>query len=115
MIADYLELIYVCKYQKNDVYISRRSIKHFVESRKSELLNKHDNTYILKRLFIIIDNIYDILNNNDEYELLNNRHYFSKRFGTIDISKIRVVLELKGEHYEIVTMHYQKLKTSLIG
>ena len=111
LIANYLELIYIHKLKDKNIYISKRALKHFVESRKGELIDKHNNIYILKRLYIIIDNIENVIENYDLYEIVNNRYYFSKNIATIDISKIRIVLELINNHYEIVTMHFQKLKT----
>jgi len=99
------------EFRSKEVYISKRALKHFVESRKIELVSKHDDLYIQKRLFYIINNIENVLKNHDLYEFINDRHYFSKNLCTIDISKIRIVLEVIDNHFEIVTMHFQKLKT----
>ncbi len=93
------------------MYISKRSLKHFVESRSGELINKYDDEYILNRLNSIIDNIENILHNYDLFEIKDNRLYFSKEFSIINLSAIRIVLEFIDNHYEIVTMHFQKLKT----
>ncbi len=94
-----------------DVFISKRALKHFVESRSAELIEKYDVEYILYRLHIIIDNIENVLNSYTSFETINNRHYFLKNISTIDVSSIRIVLEFIGDHFEIVTMHYKKLKT----
>ncbi len=86
-------------------------MKHFVESRKNELIGRHDNVYILNRLDIILNNLEEIIKNHDDYEIIENKHYLSKIFRNIEFSQIRIVLESIDDHYEIVTMHFKKLKT----
>lgn len=93
--------------------ISKRALKHFVESRSGELVG-NDSEYVLYRLYLIIDNIENVLINYDLFHEMNNRLYFSKDFtlSNRSIPIIRIVLEQVGEHFEIVTMHYTKIKNT---
>jgi hypothetical protein len=111
LIADFLELIFVCKLYDRDVCISKRSLKHFVESRSDELL-EYNNEYILERLYFIIDNIKNTLHNNDFYQVIEQRFYYTKDFFYPIRPSIRIVLESVNDHFEIVTMHYKKTKNT---
>lgn len=95
------------------MFISKRALKHFVESRSGELL-EHNDEYILYRLNLIIDNIENVLNSYDLFEINNSRLYFSKDFSlTIrSIPIIRIVIEDVNSHFEVVTMHYKKIKNT---
>ncbi len=94
-----------------DVYISKRALKHFVESRSGELVD-YDEKFVLNRLHLIIDNIENVLINYDLFEKMNNRFYFSKDFLKPIEPSIRIVLENIDSHFEIVTMHYKKTKNT---
>jgi hypothetical protein len=111
LIADFLELIFVCKLNDRDVCISKRSLKHFVESRSGELL-EYNNEYILERLYFIIDNIKNVLHNSDFYKVIEKRFYYTKDFFYPIRPSIRIVLESINDHFEIVTMHYKKTKNT---
>ena len=104
-------MVYVCGLKGKSVYISKRALKHFVESRSGELVG-YNNDYILNRLYLIIDNIEDVLIHYDLFEKINNRLYFSKDFLKPIEPSIRIVLENVGDHFEIVTMHYKKIKNT---
>ena len=104
-------MVFVCKLDIKDVYISKRALKHFVESRSGELIG-FDNNYILERLYLIIDNIENVLTDYDLFEKMNNRLYFSKDFLKPIEPSIRIVLENIDNRFEIVTMHYKKTKNT---
>jgi hypothetical protein len=74
LVPDFLVLIYVCKLNIIDVYISKRALKHFVESRSAEMINRHGSEVALEALYFIVDNV--------------------------------------ENHFEIVTMHYKKIKNT---
>ncbi len=73
-----------------------------------------DDEYILSRLYLIIDNIENVLTNYDLFEKMNNRLYLSKDFTLSNrlIPIIRIVIENVDNHFEIVTMHYKKIKNT---
>lgn len=104
-------MIFVCKLYDRDVCISKRSLKHFVESRSGELL-EYNNEYILERLYFIVDNIKNVLDNSDFYQVIENRFYYTKDFFYPIRPSIRIVLESINDHFEIVTMHYKKTKNT---
>jgi hypothetical protein len=112
LIADYLALISVCRIDNKEVYISKRALKHFVESRSTEMADSYENKVILEKMFYIIDNVEDVLNKHDVFQTMNGRYYFTKHFWNLDKPSIRIVLELIGYHFEIVTMHYKKTKNT---
>ena len=73
-----------------------------------------DDEYILSILYLIIDNIENVLTNYDLFEKMNNRLYLSKDFTLSNrlIPIIRIVIENVDNHFEIVTMHYKKIKNT---
>ena len=112
LIDNFLELIYLITLEGVDVFISRRSLKHFVESRFEEMSGSHKEVVILDKLYFIINNIENVLLKKDSYEEKNNRFYFTKHFWHMDRPSIRIVFEYKNGHYEIVTMHYKKTENT---
>lgn len=111
MIADFLELIFACDLEGKRVYISKRALKHFVESRSEELVTYNEG-YILERLYFIIDNIENTLHNCEFFQKIDKRLYYTKDFLHPIRPSVRIVLELVGGHFEIVTMHYKKTKNT---
>jgi len=106
-------LIYICELKDKSIYISKRSLKHFVESRSGELFDRYDYDFISKRLYFIIDNIENVIYNHDLCRIENGRYYFSKDFSYVYMPIVRIVLECVGGHFEIVTMHYKKTKNTI--
>ena len=101
----------VCELDNKKVYISKRALKHFVESRSEELVT-YNEEYILERLYYIIDNIENVLHNYEFFQKIDNRLYYTKDFFYPIRPSIRIVLELVGTHFEVVTMHYKKTKNT---
>jgi hypothetical protein len=102
----------VCKLNnKKDVYISKRALKHFVESRSQELID-YNKEYVLKKLCFIVDNIENVLCNYDFFQIIGQRFYYTKDFFYPIRPSIRIVLELVNDNFEIVTMHYKKTKNT---
>jgi hypothetical protein len=112
LIADFLGLVFVCKVGGKEVYISKRALKHFVESRSTEMAKSYENRVILEKIFYIIDSAEDVLNMHDVFQTMNGRYYFTKHYWNLDKPSIRIVLELVGDYFEVVTMHYKKTKNT---
>lgn len=68
--------------------------------------------YILERLYLIVDNVENVLHNHDFFQIIGDRYYYTKDFFYPIRPSIRIVLELIDNHFEIVTMHYKKTKNT---
>ena len=109
LIDNYLKLI---KIDTNyNVYISRRSLKHFMESRKKEMLGSHSDDEILNKLYFAVDNIINIYLNYDEIKTESlNRVKYTRYF--IDTAKhsLVIVFDIFVDRYEICSIHFKKRK-----
>lgn len=76
-----------------------------------ELIGWNDE-YIINRLHFIIFNIENVLCKYDLFQIINNRYYYSKSFSHMCMTIIRIVMESFNDHFEIVTMHYKKIKNT---
>jgi hypothetical protein len=93
------------------LFISRRSLKHFVESRKVELIRKHTQNEVLSRLFLAVENVVEIYTNSDKTSLQeNNRTVYTKYSINRTQHSIRLVLEQVENKLEICSIHFQKSK-----
>ncbi len=93
------------------LFISRRSLKHFVESRKKELVKKYDTDEILSRLFFITDNIVKTYIFADSVVIqANNRIVYSKQPLNRHQYSIRIVADMIDSRLEICSIHLQKSK-----
>lgn len=109
LIHNYEELI--CISSLHNIYISRRSLKHFVERRKTELNIRYERLDVLKRLYFVIDSIEDVFENKDTYEVSDmGRMIYTKNYNNLDRSSVRIVLESTENRLEIVSMHFKKNK-----
>jgi hypothetical protein len=109
LIDNYLELIRF--HEDYDIYISRRSLKHFVESRKKEMLETHTEAEILDKLYFAVDNVILVYKKYDKIESTNiGRLIYTKKFENIQKINIRVVLDLVLNKSEICSIHFQKHK-----
>lgn len=108
LIDRHLELLKVCS--NPEVYISRKSLKHFVESRKAELQIRYEQKEVIRRLFFLIDAVERIMNGYDEEEIRDSGRYIRTKYFYINRSAVRVVLDKKPRHWEIVSIHFQKTK-----
>jgi len=109
LIDDHFELILISN--TYNLYISRRSLKHFVESRKKEMTINHSKKEILSKLYFAIDNIveiycnFDDMKNKDEYRVI-----YIKNFNTINKHSLRIVFDKFEDRLEICSIHFQKRK-----
>lgn len=93
------------------LFISKRALKHFVESRKAELQKKHIEIDVLDRLFLAIDSIILVYTTSDKIDLQdNNRTVYTKYSRHRTQHSIRLVLEQVGNRLEICSIHFQKNK-----
>ncbi len=93
------------------VYISRKSIKHFVESRKTELSKNHNTENSLRMIYFAIDSVADVIGNFDTFnQKTSDKISFTKRYDYLKSYSIRVILEFKDSHLEIVSIHFTKIK-----
>jgi predicted nucleic acid-binding OB-fold protein len=109
LIDNYLELL---PFDENyNIYISRKSLKHFVESRKKEMFNSHTEVEIFNKLFFAIDNVICTYISYDEMmQKDSNRMIYVKYFENIKLVNLRIVLESVSDRLEICSIHFQKHK-----
>lgn len=101
----------ICISLKHSIYISRRSLKHFVERRKAELLVRYTLNEMIDRLYFVINCIEDVYKNKDSFEINElGRTIYTKNYNNLDRSSIRIVFEPKKGMHEIVSMHFKKNK-----
>jgi hypothetical protein len=108
LISNHTELLNICESPK--LYISRRSLKHFVERRKSELEFKYTKEIILKRLYFAIEKIEITILEFDSLTQKKDSFIYSKYFDTEYKSFLRVVTEKIYNHEEIKSIHFKKNK-----
>lgn len=93
------------------MYISRRALKHFVESRSREMKEKFTDDDVLKRLYFAIDSAesifqeYDIFTQEDEVKRI-----YAKYFDKYPNFLIRIVVEVIENHLEVKSIHFKKTK-----
>ncbi len=90
--------------------ITRRALKHFVESRRAQLQIRYEQKEVIRRLFFLIDAVEGIMNSYDEEEIRDSGRYVRTKYYYINRSAVRVVLDKKLRHWEIVSIHFQKTK-----
>lgn len=109
LIHNHLELLRFDK--DHEIYISRKSLKHFVESRKKEMFNTHSKAEIFKKLYFAIDNVVHTYLNFDSILVKEgNRFIYVKYFENIKMINLRIVLEAVLDRYEVCSIHFQKHK-----
>jgi len=90
------------------VYISRRALKHFVESRKIELDKYHSPEETLKSFYFAIDSIRETITNFDDYEIRLSKYFYTKDYSIVDRPQIRIILEINNDNLEIISIHFKK-------
>ena len=90
------------------VYISNRSLKHFVESRKESYTIKHDDKYALSQMQKMFDVVTEIIEYGTfkiEIKDEKERIIFEYDLRHHQMRKHRIVGELRGGNIEIITFH----------
>lgn len=109
LIDNHLELIRFD--QNHNIYISRKSLKHFAESRKKEMFDTHTEYEIFDKLYFAIDNTINTYILYDECVLKDlNRIIYVKYFDDLTQHSLRIVVEMVENRLEICSIHFQKRK-----
>ena len=90
------------------VYISNRSLKHFVESRKESYTIKHNDEYALSQMQKMFDVVMEIIEYGTikiEIKDEKERIVFEYDLRHHQMRKHRIVGELRGGNIEIITFH----------
>lgn len=91
------------------VYITRRSIKHFVESRKRQFEKRHTEAETMETLYFAIDHIQEVITNFDSYQYNPPATYvYSKDYSPYDKSILRVIVEVRRNKLEIKSIHFRE-------
>jgi hypothetical protein len=109
LIDNHLELIRFDDYY--DIYISRKALKHFVESRKKEMCGTHTQDEIINKLYFAIDNVVETYVNYDEFKVNElQRLIYIKYFNELMNHSLRIVADSVLDRIEICSIHFQKRK-----
>lgn len=120
-IENHTELIEIFKIidSKNDkhphkdmlVYISRKSLKHFIERRKEDFSKYHSNEQLNDIVTFIINNINEVIINFDEYRYKPpTNHFYEKDYSHLGKSWLVILLEERNNCLEIKSIHIKKNK-----
>lgn len=98
------------------VYITRRSLKHFVEKRKNELSKYRTESDIFERLTFAIEHIQETILEYDKYEEDRTRtppgHFYTKDYSSLGMPNLRILLDETDDHMvEICSIHFARKKT----
>jgi hypothetical protein len=99
-------------HSNHTVEISRKAIKHFVESRKRQLLAHHDETTVKEILVHMVGEIPQIIDSYDSYEYRKpNDFLFMRTSNHPRIPNVRIILEKYNEKtLHIKSIHITKHK-----
>ena len=98
-------------HKKSRVYITRKALKHFVESRKKELLKHHKEADALLSIYFAIEQIPVTILYFDKYEFeVNPEKFFYTKYYQ-GVPSIRILLTCPEEGIlEINSIHFTKSK-----
>lgn len=94
------------------VYISRKALKHFVESRKEELGKRHSVLEVSVSVFSAIEKIPEVFLSFDRYEYESNleKYFYTKHYG--DEPSLRILVQQKRrKSLEIRSMHFTRRRS----
>ena len=94
-------------HKETRVYISRRSLKHFVESRKHELGKRHSVEQITEIICFALDSLQETITNFDVYELEPPKHFYIRDYSHVGKPQLRVLLEHNEDRLEIISIHFK--------
>jgi hypothetical protein len=98
-------------HKDKQVYISRKSLKHFIERRKEDFSKYHSDEELKDMIALIINNINEVVINFDLYEYKPPvDHFYKKDYSYLIKSWIIVLLEEKNNCLEIKSIHIKKNK-----
>jgi hypothetical protein len=105
LIPKHTELLKISNNPK--VFISRRALKHFVESRCAEWKNKNIE-YAFKKLYFAIDHV-EVCIQKGICDNQNNTLIYAYYFEELNAS-LRIVTEYVNNIKQIRSIHFQKYK-----
>jgi hypothetical protein len=121
LIANHLELLRIFEIQNSihqrhphngmRIYISRRALKHFIESRKAELEKHHTPEETFESICFAIDHIKETINDFDSYQLEPPKHFYTKDYSSEGKPLLRILLEIKEGRLEIISIHFRERKS----
>lgn len=96
------------------VYISRKSLKHFVESRHYELSKNHTEAQTMESICFAIDHIQETITNYDVYiDEKPTKHFYQKDYSHQGKPYLRILLEIKNDVLEIKSIHFRKINRKI--
>ncbi len=109
LITNHLELIFLFEFRTLKVQIKRKALKHFIESRRRELLVNYSTEEALQLLKFAVSKIQDIFENHDATDVgEKGRQIFSKDYSHLGLPHLRVVYEFVLNDIELVSIHFRK-------
>lgn len=97
-------------HKKLRVYISRKALKHFIESRKHDLDKHHSEKEVTEIILFALDKIQQTITDFDSYEFVPPKHFYTKDYSHEGKSPLRILLDLREERLEIVSIHFRERK-----
>ena len=90
------------------VYITRKALKHIVESRKAELLKRHSPEEALQKICFALENLQEAITDFDKYEYEPPTHFYIKDFSHKGEPLLRVAIDAVQNRLEIKSIHFTK-------
>lgn len=93
------------------VYISRKALKHCIERRKEDLSKHHSYEQVKESVYFAIEHFQETIIDFDSYTFEPPlKHFYVKDYSHVGKPSLRVLLEMKEERLEIVSIHFHKNK-----
>lgn len=93
------------------VYISRKALKHCIERRKEDLSKHHTDEQVMESVYFAIDNFQETITDFDSYTFEPPiKHFYIKDYSHAGKPSLRVLLEMKEEKLEVISIHFHKNK-----
>ncbi|MDB5265836.1 MAG: hypothetical protein JWM39_549 [Parcubacteria group bacterium] len=93
------------------VYISRKSLKHFVEERKVDLMKRHPEEEVFGRILFALEHLQETITDYELYEEDRTRtpvgHFYTKDYSAKDYPQLRILLDEKHDSAEICSIHFK--------
>jgi hypothetical protein len=93
----------------HSVSITRRALKHMVESRRKELLKRHNYEKALSIIVSAVSAVPEVIQNFDYYELeAPDKHFYVKDFSAQGMPNLRVLLKMKDGDLFVNSIHFSR-------
>ena len=74
------------------------------------MFHKYSRETIIRRMNFVVENIQQIVNKSNLFDVVNNKQIYLKYFEHDFKSYIRVITEVVSDRLEIKTMHFKRNK-----